>query len=102
MEIKEHSNGYKCIVLEEEDGTSIFSGKIVNNLEVIDTYLENNFDYVIIDTSFLENEVKEKCVYTVYSILNNLDEKEQLIRDMKDKIGGNTGFLYRKTIYKVK
>ena len=102
LEIKEHSNGYKCIVLEEDDGTSIFSGKIVNNLEVIDTYLENIFDYIIIDTSFLENEVKEKCIYTVYSILNNLDEKEQLIRDMKDKIGGNTGFLYRKTIYKVK
>lgn len=102
LEVKEHSSGYKCLILEEEDGTSIFSSKIVNNLDVLDTYIDNNFDYAIIDTSFMDTDVCQSCIYTVYSIINNLDNKLNLIKDMKDKIGSNTGFLYRKTIYKVK
>lgn len=102
LEIKEHSSGYKCLVLEENDGTSIFSSKIVNNLDVVDIYLENNLDYVIVDTSFIDDNFKEECFKTINAILNNFDEKQNLIKNMKEKLGSNTGFLYRKTIYKVK
>lgn len=102
LEISESSTGYRCVVLEEEDGTSMFSSKIVNNVDVVDTYLENNIDYVIIDTNLLNEEVSNNSIYTVYSIINNLKEKDMLIKNLKDEIGGNTGFLYRKTIYKVK
>ena len=102
LEVSEHSSGYKCLILEEEDGTSIFSSKIVNNLDVVDTYIDNNFDDVIVDTSFIDEDMEQLIVYLVYSIINNLDDKLKLIKEMKEKIGSNTGFLYRKTIYKVK
>lgn len=102
LEIMEHSNGYKCFVLEEDDGTSIYSSKLVNNLDVVETYIKNNIDYIIIDTSFIDDGAKEKSLYTAYSIINNLEIRHKLVREMKNEIGGNTGFLYRKTIYKVK
>jgi len=100
--VKESSSGYKCIVLEEEDGTSVFSEKIVNNLDIVDNYSDNKFDYIIVDTSFLYNDIKESCLYALYCILTGVDDKKVLIKNMKELIGGNTGFLYRKTIYKVK
>ena len=95
----------KYPIYEDNNGTHIINGNIVNGLNEYIELLKNNIDYVVInsyDTDDIElvinNFNKVKTMYVENSIDNNLiyDLEQQLTNDI------NKGFLHTETIYKVK
>jgi len=98
--IHEKISGDDFLLKEEKDGTTFFHGRIVNGLSALPVWIENNFDYGIIDLANLEDGVGELCLKTVRSIIDG--EKFVDTANISSKIGDYTGFLYKKTIYRVK
>ncbi len=81
------------LIKEDETGTSILYGKILNGVKLL---TDSNIDYAVINLFNLED--KEKLISMVNDVMNGLDREEQLT----SLIGDYTGFLFKKTIFKVK
>lgn len=101
-EIKESISNHKYLVVEEESGTSIIYNNIVNGIKPLFEMIENNFDYGIIDTSYLTSDEIKNAISLVEKIENNEIKKEDAIEESNKVLGNDTGFFYKKTIYKVK
>ena len=90
----------KYSIVDNEDGTMIYSSFILNGLE---EYLNNidKFDYILINGYEInaENLIK---VIDIYKNINkdNLDKSEKMLSDMFDNLG--KGFLHEESIYRVK
>lgn len=100
MTIYEKVNNEKLFVQEEEEGTAFFYGKIVNGLSALPTMLEENFDYGIVDLSILSEDARNLCLSTIREIMEKKEVEDFSV--ISDLIGDYTGFLYKKTVYKVK
>lgn len=99
--IREKVQDGTYIVREEKDGTSIFLNKIINVSPYVDTLVQDGFDYGIVDFSCLSDEIEEKCGLLISSIINGKRVTES-VQELENLVGNETGFLFRKTIYKVK
>ena len=88
--------GIKHIVLENEDGTNVYYGKVLNAYLEYQTLKEMNIDYLVFNGSFLDDDI-------VTMAIKNYTEKLG-----KDKIDWSldykttTGFYHQNTIYRVK
>lgn len=89
------------IVREEEEGTSIFLNKFVNVGPYIRTLVDDGFDYGIVDFSFLPDDCLKECGLLIRSIVDGENEEDS-VKKLEELVGNETGFLFRKTIYKVK
>ncbi len=92
----------ELVISEENNGTAIFSGKIVNALEAFSDFVESGFDYGIIDLSRIQKEHTMICVESVFSLLHGDVNEDKIKSKVREAIGDYTGFLYKKTIYRVK
>ena len=90
------------LVQEEADGTSLFYGNIVNSTCVLDRMRQLGFDYGIVDLSCLDDKVGMECLEAVWMIIHEVGHLEFCLTKIADLIGNCTGFLYKKTIYRVK
>jgi len=99
--IHEKVSGEDLLVQEEDEGTAFFYKKIVNALTALPDMIQNNFHYGIVDLSSLSKEAGIVCLSVVRKILDGNVSEEDISRVSK-LIGTYTGFLYKKTIYKVK
>ena len=94
-------------IIEENGETNIFSSKVLNGIEYFPLFIENNIDYVILDDYMLET--KSFCnVVEAFSSLRNAPKDTEFVSKLYDVVGLNTnakmftGFLDKKTIFKVK
>ncbi len=99
--IHEKVSGEDLLVQEGDEGTVFFSKKIVNGLTALPNMIQNDFHYGIVDLSSLSEESGIVCLSAVRKILDGNGSEEDISRVSK-LIGTYTGFLYKKTIYKVK
>ncbi len=99
------NNNIKYSIYEDNNGTHIINGNILNGLNEYVMLLENSIDYVVLNSYdidnielVIDNFNKVRKMYEEnnidYSIVNTLEQ--QLTDDV------NKGFLYTETIYKVK
>ena len=101
--LKDKTEKYR--IIEYKEGTAILSSSVLNTITEINTFKEINIDYLILD----EKELKEKDFLFVLDLYNKANNemltKEKLIEydnTISKMLNTNTGFLYKKTIYKVK
>lgn len=95
-------SGEDILVSEERDGTAIFCGKIVNGLDALSHFKKNEFDYGIVDVSRISKEYVALCIESVFSLLHADVNESEIRAEVIKAIGDYTGFLYKKTIYRVK
>lgn len=99
LEIKEKVSNDKYLVKEEDKGTSFYQNKIINGTSVIKELYDNNCEYIIMREENIPG-FKELIIDTE-EYINNKCVDEEFINKYK-KLGDNTNFFFKKTIYKVK
>ena len=99
LDIKEKVTKDKYLVKEEDKGTSFFQEKIINGTSIIKELFDNNCKYIIM-REFNINDFKELIIDTKEYINNKCNDKEYI--NKYKKLGDNTNFFFKKTIYKVK
>ena len=89
------------IIKEDNIGTSILFGNMANHVLSLDVMINNDFDYGVIDTNNISEEVLIEMINILDRIL--LGEDLSLYKDrIIELIGDDSCFLFKKTIYKVK
>lgn len=99
LKIKEPKSLQEYKVIESEFGTTFKYNKIRNNASCLKELIDNKMDYIyLIEDDINHDSFLEALKLTKeYIDNNNLD----YVNKMRDIFGSDTGFLYRKTIYKV-
>ena len=91
------NNSEEHIINEEEYGTAIYNGKILNGSDIIND-LES--DYAIFNSSFIEEDKFNKVLELFIKLTESNDEN--IKKEIDDILGCYRGFFHTKTIYKVK
>lgn len=99
LDIEEKVTKDKYLVKEEDKGTSFFQEKIINGTSIIKELYDNNCEYIIM-REFNIDDFKELIIDTKEYIDNKCKNKEYI--NKYKKLGDNTNFFFKKTIYKVK
>ncbi len=99
LDIEEKVTNDKYLVKEEEKGTSFFQEKIINGTSIIKELYDNNCEYIIM-REFNIDDFKELIIDTKEYIDKKCNDKEYI--NKYKKLGDNTNFFFKKTIYKVK
>lgn len=100
--VEENVTKNKYIVKEDDTGTTFIYNNTVNGIVPLFDMVDNDFDYVVIDKSFLSFDDYNNCLNVVNKVIDKNIEKEEAKELVKKIIGDDTGFFYKKTIYKVK
>ena len=99
-QIEEKNLNSKYSVLESQNGTTIFEGKLLNGIKPL-FELNEKADYLVMEDDGSDDF---KTVSTIYSdALNKKTDEEEAIKKVEEIYPDTTtGFFYKKTIYKVK
>ena len=99
LKIKEPISKQEYKVIENEFGTTFKYNKVRNNASCLKELIDNKINYVYLIEDDIDHErfiegLKLTCEY--------IDEPNELyVKKMGDLFGSDTGFLHRRTIYKV-
>ena len=99
------NNETKYPIYEDNNGTHIINGNILNGLNEYIKLLENNIEYVVINSFDIDNI---KLVIENFNKVKNMYEEinidEDIVNSLEQQLTDNVnkGFLYTETIYKVK
>jgi len=99
LDIEEKVTNDKYLVKEESKGTSFFQEKIINGTSIIKELYDNNCKYIIMREESIP-DFKELIIDTKEYINNKCNNKDYI--NKYKKLGDNTNFFFKKTIYKVK
>ena len=99
LEITEKVTQDKYLVKEETKGTSFYQNKIMNGTSIIKELYDNNCEYIIM-REFNIPDFKGLIIDTKEYIDNKCVDNNYI--DKYKKLGDNTNFFFKKTIYKVK
>ncbi len=92
--IKEKLKNEYNIIKEEKYGTTIYTNKILNLIKEYKIFCDNNISYIILNGEFIDEKI------FINEIINYIALKENKNIEYKDNYW--TGFLYNKTVYRVK
>ncbi len=99
LKIKEPISKQEYKVIESKFGTTFKYNKVRNNASCLKELIDNKIDYVyLIEDDINHNEFTEALKLTK-EYINRQDDS--YVNKMRNIFGSDTGFLYRKTIYKV-
>jgi putative protease len=91
--------------IKEINGTSIYSGNVLNGINEVPILMESKIDYLIVSGVNLESDVFNFVVKSFYKVKNdskiNINELYESI-NKKLPFPSDRGFFYKKTIYKVR
>jgi collagenase-like PrtC family protease len=91
------NNGEEYIINEEDYGTALYYGKLLNGSNIMDKI---NTDYLILNESFIDKDLFIK-ILTLFKKLNSKYD-EKVAKEIDELVGDYRGFFFTKTIYKVK
>lgn len=100
LDILEKVSNVVYEVREERDGTSFYQKEVMNGTVVIRELFENNCQYIIFREDGLEDIFLELINDTKEYISNDCIDDSYL--EKYNKLGNNTNFFFKKTIYRVK
>lgn len=86
-------------VVESEFGTTFKYNKVRNNASCLKELMDNKMDYIYL----IEDDINHDSFVEALKLTKEYIENNNLdyVNKMRDIFGSDTGFLYRKTIYKV-
>lgn len=102
--IQENNKNY--YIKEEKEGTAILSCYVLNLLKNINNLKKYNIKYILLDEEYIEHD-KFLEVLKIYKNAVDFDLNTEKLEILNEKINNivkntSTGFLFKKTIYKVK
>ena len=100
--IEEKLTKEKYKVIEDDYGTTFKLNKQLNITSILNELIEKNFDKFLILSEGIEKETIKKIELILLDALNKKNITTKSLEEIENYIGQNTGFLYNKTIYKVK
>lgn len=105
--IHEKVSGDDYLVEENKDAVTFYKKGILNGCEVLGKLLDYGIDYVFLNSDLIDQDIFLKAVENVTDFINQYDhlteeEKEEFMKNQKELLGEDTGFFFKKTIYKVK
>lgn len=99
--ISEDVSKQKYIVFEDKNGTTFKYNKIRNNSICLKELLNNNFPFIYLIEDDIDHDKFIDGLNLTSDFINNTMDNNKYVSSMKELFGSDTGFLYRKTIYKV-
>ncbi len=100
IKVKEKVTDTSYDVIEDTNGTNFYLDVITNGTGIIKELFEVGCSYIIFREFGLEDYFEELIIDTKKYILNGCNEDDYVNKYMK--IGNNTNFFFKKTIYRVK
>lgn len=91
------NNGEDYIIKEEKKGNNILFGKVLNGSVIIP---ELDVDYIILNADGIDSSLFDKVLNLYKKLVDTKDDN--LIKEIDSLVGDYRGFLFQKTIYKVK
>lgn len=98
--VKEKVTDTNYKVVEDNNGTSFFLDVVVNGTSVIKDLYDSGCKYIVIREYGIEDIFKELVSDTLEYIKSGCISKEYV--EKYKKLGDNTNFFFKKTIYRVK
>lgn len=94
--------GKKYPIVDDENGTTVYSTHILNAISEILYFRNIDIDYVILNSFGLENETFQKIEKIVMNLTEeNKEESEKNVNTLCQE-NVDKGFLYTETVYKIK
>lgn len=104
--LSEKTSPCNFIIEEDQTGTTIRYGNIINGTSALKKLIEKDLTYLVIDTSYIDADIITKSLLLLQEITNKQvlesDKYQDLLKELEEILGNDTGFFYKKTIYKVK
>mgnify|MGYP004629118063 FL=1 len=105
--VNEKISDTDLIVKENEDGSTFIKNSILNGFVILDELMDTNLSYILIKEDYIDHDLFIKIITNLVYYLNNYKEmntleKEKFIKNQAELLGNDTGFFFRKMIYKVK
>ena len=105
--INEKISDTDLIVRENRDGSTFIKNSILNGFSILDELMDTNLSYILIKEDYIDHDLFIKIINNLVYYLNNYKEmntleKEKFIKNQEELLGNDTGFFFRKMIYKVK
>lgn len=100
--IKEEKSRQQYLLSENNLGTSFKLNKIVNHGVIIDDLLNSKLDYLYLIEDEIDHELFMKGFSLTKSVIDLKIDTNMYKKEMRKLFGGDSGFLFRNTIYKVK
>ncbi len=107
LNIIETKSKQPYLLVEDRNGVSFISKKLVNGSKILRFLLKKNIQYILLKEDLINHEIFLQCLENIvyyienYQKMSNLDDKLWLEKQ-NELLGRNTNFLYRRTIYRVK
>lgn len=105
--VNEKISDTDLIVRENEDGSTFIKNSILNGFSILDELMDTSLSYILIKEDYIDHDLFIKIITNLVYYLNNYKEmdtleKDEFIKNQEDLLGNDTGFFFRKMIYKVK
>ena len=105
--VNEKISDTDLIVRENRDGSTFIKNSILNGFSILDELMDTNLSYILIKEDYIDHDLFIKIITSLVYYLNNYKEmntleKEKFIKNQEELLGNDTGFFFRKMIYKVK
>ena len=102
LEILEKISNDTYTIVENQNGSSFSLNKIMNGTSIIKELYENKFPYIILKESGIDKKTFLQLISDTKNYIKNNCKSSLYIEKYKNILGDYTGFLFKKTIYKVK
>lgn len=104
LSINEKISDTNLIVKENNDGVVFKKNSILNGFYILDDLISNGLNYILLNEDFIDHDIFMKIIDNVnyyISNYNNID-KEKFLDEQIKLFGEDSGFFFKKTIYRVK
>lgn len=106
LSINEKISDTNLIVKEDNNGVVFKKNSIINGFYILDDLLDSGLDYILINEDFIEHDLFVKIIdninYYISNYKNENFDKEKFLEEQTRLLGEDSGFFFKKTIYRVK
>ncbi len=104
LSVNEKISNTNLIVKENNDGVVFKKNSILNGFYILGDLIVNGLEYILVNEDFIEHDIFMKIIDNInyyISNYNNIDKNKFLEEQIK-LFGEDSGFFFKKTIYRVK
>lgn len=104
LSVNEKISNTNLIVKENNDGVVFKKNSILNGFYILDDLIVSGLEYILVNEDFIEHDIFMKIIDNInyyISNYNNID-KDKFLEEQIKLFGEDSGFFFKKTIYRVK